>query len=33
MADRAKKRKMEMQRFEYIENEKTFLDELKNNFS
>ena len=35
MADREKKRKkgkMEIQKFEYLENEKSFLDEIKNIF-
>ena len=30
MADREKKRGI--QKFEYLENEKSFLDEMKNNF-
>ena len=33
MADREKKEaKMEIQKFEYLENEKSFLDELKSIF-
>ena len=33
MADREKKKgKMEIQKFEYLENEKGFLDEIKNIF-
>ena len=32
MADREKKEKMEIQKFEYLENEKIFLDEIKNIF-
>ena len=32
MADREKERKMEIQKFEYLENEKSFLDEIKNIF-
>ena len=33
MADREKKRgKTEIQKFEYLENEKNFLDEIKNTF-
>ena len=33
MADREKKRgKMEIQKFEYLENEKSFLGEIKNIF-
>ena len=30
MSDREKKGKMEIQKFEYLENEKSFLDEIKN---
>ena len=36
MADREKKRKkgkMEIQKFEYLENEKSFLDEIKTFFT
>ena len=29
MADREKEGKMEIQKFEYLENEKSFLDEIK----
>ena len=32
MADRGKKGKMEIQKFEYLQNEKSFLDEIKNIF-
>ena len=32
MADREKKRKMEVQKIKYLENEKSFLDEIKNIF-
>ena len=33
MADREKKEgKMEIQKFEYLENKKSFLDEIKNMF-
>ena len=32
MADREKKGKMEIQKFEYLENEESFLDETKNIF-
>ena len=32
MGDREKKRKMEIQIFEYLENEKTFSDEIKSIF-
>ena len=32
MADREKEGKMETQKFEYLENEKSFLDEIKNIF-
>ena len=33
MADREKKRgRVEIQKFEYLENEKSFLDEIKNIF-
>ena len=32
MADREKKVKTEIQIFEYLENEKSFLDEIKNIF-
>ena len=32
MADREKERKMEIQKFEYLENKKSFLDEIKNIF-
>ena len=32
MADREKKGKMKMQKFKYLKNEKSFLDELKNIF-
>ena len=30
MTGRKKKGKMEIQKFEYLENEKSFLDEMKN---
>ena len=30
MADRAKEEKTEIQKFEYLENKKSFLDEIKN---
>ena len=34
MADREKKEgKTEIQKFEYLENEKSFLDEIKKHFS
>ena len=29
MADREKEGKMEIQKFEYLDNEKSFLDEIK----
>ena len=32
MADREKKRGRQIQKFEYLENEKSFLDEIKNIF-
>ena len=32
MADREKEWKMEIQKFEYLENEKSFLDQIKNIF-
>ena len=32
MADREKLRKLEMQKFEYLENEKSFLDEIRRIF-
>ena len=32
MADRGKEGKREIQKFEYLENEKSFLDEIKNIF-
>ena len=32
MADREKKRKTRIQKLEYLENEKSFLDEIKNIF-
>ena len=32
MADRGKEGKMEIQKIEYLENEKSFLDEMKNIF-
>ena len=33
MPDREKKEgKIEIQKFEYLENEKSFLDDIKNNF-
>ena len=32
MADREKDRKMEIQKFEYLENKKSFLNEIKNIF-
>ena len=32
MADREKKEKMELQKIEYLDNEKSFLDEIKNIF-
>ena len=32
MADREKKEKMEIQKFEYLKNEKSFLDEIKTFF-
>ena len=32
MADREKDRKMEIQKFEYLKNEKSFLDEIKDIF-
>ena len=33
MADREKKRKTEIQKSEYLANEKNFLDEIKKHFS
>ena len=32
MADWEKKRRTKIQKFEYLENEKSFLDEIKNIF-
>ena len=32
MADREKEGKVEIHKFEYLENEKSFLDEIKNIF-
>ena len=32
MADREKKEKTELQKIEYLDNEKSFLDEIKNIF-
>ena len=32
MADRGKKGKMEIQKFEYLKSEKIFLDGIKKNF-
>ena len=32
MIDREKKRKTEIQKFEYLDNEKSFLDEVKSIF-
>ena len=32
MADKVKEEKTEVQKFEYLENEKDFLDEIKNIF-
>ena len=32
MADGEKEGKMKIQKFEFFENEKSFLDEIKNNF-
>ena len=32
MADREKKGKAEIQKFEYLENKKSFFDEVKNTF-
>ena len=32
MADREKEGKMEIQKFEYLGNKKSFLDEMKNTF-
>ena len=32
MADRKKEGKMEIQKLEYLENEKSFVDEIKNIF-
>ena len=32
MADREKEGKTEIQKFDYLENEKSFLDKIKSNF-
>ena len=32
MAEREKEEKTEIQKFEYLENKKSFLDEIKNTF-
>ena len=33
MADREKNRKMEIEKFEYLDNEKGFLNEMEKHFS